>query len=175
MCQFLEPFYEITNMMSGSSYPTSKLYFMEIWKIQLIIEGNLLNEDVILKTMALNMKEKFQKYWKEYSIVLAFGAILDPRLKVDFIMYCYKKLDLLTYEEKTKKVLEKFKMLFGDYAKNLSISCGSLSQSPTEFVFMFQSNIEESKAKRSRIISVSILYLVFIVFIFSCFVLIINM
>ena len=46
--------------------------------------------------MALNMKEKFQKYWKEYSIVLAFGAILDPRLKVDFVMYCYKKLDPLT-------------------------------------------------------------------------------
>jgi len=89
MCQFLEPFYDITNMIFGSSYPTSNLYFMEIWKIQLIIEENFLNEDVILKTMALNMKEKFQKYSKEYSIVLAFGDILDPRLKVDFIMYCY--------------------------------------------------------------------------------------
>jgi len=142
MCQFLEPFYEITNMMSGSSYPTSNLYFMEIWKIQLFIEENLLNEDVIVKVMALNMKEKFQKYWKEYSIVLAFIAILDPRLKVDFIMYYYKKLDLLTYEEKTKKVLEKFKMLFGEYAKNSSMSCDSLSKSPKEFVFMSQSNIK---------------------------------
>jgi len=47
MCQFLEPFYDITNMMSGSSYLTSNLYFMEIWKIQLIIEENLLNEDAI--------------------------------------------------------------------------------------------------------------------------------
>jgi len=56
-------------------------------------------------------------------------------------------LDLLTYEEKTKKVLEKFKMLFGDYAKNLSTSYGSLSQSATEYLFMSQSNIEESKAK----------------------------
>jgi len=125
--------------------------------------------------MALNMKEKFQKYWKEYSIVLAFGAILNPRIKVDFIMYCYKKLDLLTYEEKTKKVLEKFKMLFGEYAKNLSISCGSLYQSPKEFISMSQSNIEESRTKRSRIISVSVFYLVFIIFICSCFVLIINM
>jgi len=62
MCQFLEPFYEIINMMSGSSYPTSNSYFMEIWKIQLIIEENLLNGDVILNTMALNMKENFQKY-----------------------------------------------------------------------------------------------------------------
>jgi len=67
MCQFLEPFYEIINMMSGSSYPTSNLYFMQIWKIHLIGE-NFLNEDVTLKEMALNMKDKFQKYWKEYNI-----------------------------------------------------------------------------------------------------------
>ena len=67
MCQFLEPFYEITNMMFGSSYPTSNLYFMQIWKIHLI-EENFLNEDVTLKEMALNMKDKFQKYWKEYNI-----------------------------------------------------------------------------------------------------------
>ncbi|XP_027905838.1 zinc finger BED domain-containing protein RICESLEEPER 2-like [Vigna unguiculata] len=96
MCQFLEPFYDITNMIFGSSYPTSNLYFMEIWKIQLIIEENFLNEDVILKTMALNMKEKFQKYSKEYSIVLAFGDILDPRLK-----------DLKMYQNESKSIIGK--------------------------------------------------------------------
>jgi len=78
MYQFLELFYEITNIMSSSSYPPSNLYFIEIWKIQLIIEENLMNEDVILKAMALNMKDKFQNYRKEYNIVLAFGAILNP-------------------------------------------------------------------------------------------------
>ena len=36
-------------------------------------------------------------------------------------------------------------MLFGEYAKNLSISYGSLSRSLKEFIFMSQSNIEESK------------------------------
>jgi len=169
MCQFLEPFYEITNMMFGSSYPTSNLYFMQIWKIQFIIEENLLNDDVTLKQMAMNMNEKFQKYWKEYNVGLAFGAILDPRLKVDFIMYCYKKLDILTYEEKTEKVLEKFKRLFKEYVMNLSIPDVSLSQSPTEYISMSQSNIKGRKLKRSRIISVSILYLVFIVFIFFLF------
>jgi len=156
-------------MMSGSFYPTSNLYFMQIWKIQLIIEENLLNEDVTLRKMTLNMKDKFQKYWKGYNIRLAFGAILDSRLKVDFITYCYKKLDPLTYGEKTKKALEKFKRLFKEYVKNLSIPSVSLSQSPTESISMSQSNIEGRKLKRSRIISVSILYLVFIVFNFFLF------
>jgi len=55
ICQSVEPFYEITNMMFSSSYPTSNMHFMEIWKIQLIIEDNVLNEDVTLKQIA-NMK-----------------------------------------------------------------------------------------------------------------------
>jgi len=55
-------------------------------------------------------------------------------LTIDFIRYCNKKLDLLTYEKKTEKVLKKFKILFGECAKNLSIPNGSLSQSPKEFI-----------------------------------------
>jgi len=50
-----------------------------------------LSGDVTLKKMAWSMKEKFKKYW-EYSIGLAFGAILDPQLNVDFIKYFYKKI-----------------------------------------------------------------------------------
>jgi len=72
-------------------------------------------------------------------------------------------------------MLEKFKRLFKEYVKNLSIPGISLSQSPNESISMSQSNTEGRKLKRSRIIFVSILYLVFIVFIFSCFVMIINM
>ncbi|RDX68893.1 hypothetical protein CR513_52067, partial [Mucuna pruriens] len=48
------------------------------------------------------IKKKFDKYWKEYSIMLAFGVILDPRLKDNFIKYCYTKLDPLTSKDKTK-------------------------------------------------------------------------
>jgi len=88
-------------MMSSSSCPTSNLYFIQILKIQLVIEENLLNEDI---TLIFNMKGKFQKYWKEYSIGLTFGAILDPQLKVDFITYCYKKIGSFNLGEKSKKV-----------------------------------------------------------------------
>ncbi|XP_075099470.1 zinc finger BED domain-containing protein RICESLEEPER 2-like [Nicotiana tabacum] len=35
--QFLEPFYETTNLISGSSYPTSNLYFMQVWKIECML------------------------------------------------------------------------------------------------------------------------------------------
>lgn len=59
MCKFIEPFYMITNMMSSSSYPTSNLYFMQVWNIQCIIVDNLWNEDDTMKEMTWKMKEKF--------------------------------------------------------------------------------------------------------------------
>ncbi|XP_059289836.1 zinc finger BED domain-containing protein RICESLEEPER 2-like [Lycium ferocissimum] len=34
ICQFLEPFYETTNLISGSSYPTSNLYFIQIENVK---------------------------------------------------------------------------------------------------------------------------------------------
>jgi len=38
MCQFLEPFYEITNTMSGSSYPTSNLYLCKFGNFSLLLK-----------------------------------------------------------------------------------------------------------------------------------------
>nr|GMD20405.1 zinc finger BED domain-containing protein RICESLEEPER 2-like [Ipomoea batatas] len=34
ICEFLEPFYEVTDLLYGSSYPISNLYFMQVWKIE---------------------------------------------------------------------------------------------------------------------------------------------
>ncbi|XP_050894573.1 zinc finger BED domain-containing protein DAYSLEEPER [Lathyrus oleraceus] len=65
--------------------------------------------------MSDNMKMKFDKYWKNYSIVLAFGAILDPRLKDKFLKFCYTTLDASTSEGKLKNVMDKFKGLYEEY------------------------------------------------------------
>ena len=43
MCEFLKSFHTITNLISGSSYPTSNLYFGEIWRIELLLTSNLAN------------------------------------------------------------------------------------------------------------------------------------
>ena len=34
MCAFLAPFYHITNLIFGPSYPTSHLYFMQVYSIE---------------------------------------------------------------------------------------------------------------------------------------------
>lgn len=85
------------------------------------------NEDNTIKEISWNIKEKFNKCWKKYSVGLAFRFILNPWLKDDFIKYCYTKLNPLTFEDKTKNVIQKIQMLYREYASNFSICGVSLS------------------------------------------------
>nr|KYP32284.1 Putative AC transposase [Cajanus cajan] len=116
ICKVLQPFYETTTLISDTSYPTSNLYFLQVWKIQCLLMGSVTNEDKFVRGMVGFMMEKFEKYWDEYSILLAFGAILDPRIKLETLGYCYKRIDMLTWEIKLEKVkgksLHVFLLLF---------------------------------------------------------------
>ncbi|MED6136980.1 hypothetical protein PIB30_060743 [Stylosanthes scabra] len=44
--------------------------------------------------MAEKMFVKFKKYWDEYSVALAFGAIFDPRFKINTLFIAMVKLIL---------------------------------------------------------------------------------
>nr|XP_016458429.1 PREDICTED: zinc finger BED domain-containing protein RICESLEEPER 3-like [Nicotiana tabacum] len=127
ICEALEPFYEITNLISGSSYPTSNLYFMQVWRIECMLKEKLNNEDKVIKDMASKMHEKFEKYWKEYSIILAFGAILDTRMKLQFSNFCYSKLDPISAQEKRAHVKNKLYKLYEHYANKQNIASASSS------------------------------------------------
>ena len=83
MCEFLHPFNVITNLISSTSYPTSNLYFMQVWKIECLLKAYVDSEDSIIKDMAMRIKVKFDKYWSDYSVVLAFGVVLDPHMKIN--------------------------------------------------------------------------------------------
>ncbi|XP_010549198.1 PREDICTED: zinc finger BED domain-containing protein RICESLEEPER 1-like [Tarenaya hassleriana] len=101
ICDFLEPFYEITNLFSGSKYPTSNLYFFQVWRIECLLKDYMTNgEDKMIESMANNMKEKFDKYWEEYSITLALAAVLDPRMKLELLEFAYNEVDPTTSKEK---------------------------------------------------------------------------
>ena len=111
----LESFYIMTNLIFGSSYPTFNLYFGKIWRIELLLTSNLVNENLLIQSMCCGMKEKFDKYWSEYSVVLAFGAILDLTKKLNFLRYTYSRLDPCGYEEKMVRVKKALYALFEEY------------------------------------------------------------
>ncbi|KAH7688641.1 Tam3-transposase (Ac family) protein [Dioscorea alata] len=140
--EFLEPFYDTTNLISGSSYPTSNLYFMQVWKIDVLLKENLSSEDVVISDMCRRMKEKFDKYWTQYSMVLAFGAILDPRIKLSMLAYFYGKV-----ESDSTKCQEKVSLHYS----NANKSCSSQPQSSSIITPTFTQGGGGMKSKGKRI------------------------
>jgi hypothetical protein len=121
ICAFLLPFCEMANLINGTTHPTANLYFLQIWKVQCVLVESLRDEDEVIKKMAERMMGEFEKYWDEYSVVLALGAVLDPRVKLSTLAYCYSKLDASTSERKLQQVKSKLYMLFDKYSsKNTS-------------------------------------------------------
>ncbi|KAH0635744.1 hypothetical protein KY289_035659 [Solanum tuberosum] len=130
---FLEPFYEITNLISGSSYPTSNLYFMQVWKIECLLKENSSNLDEVIKEMAIRMFNKFQKYWNRYSLVLSFGAILDPRFKMQLLEYCFSKVNSSSAKAQAATIKLKLYNLYEQYANNqIGTTAPTTWSKPTE-------------------------------------------
>ncbi|KAG6435991.1 hypothetical protein SASPL_100872 [Salvia splendens] len=71
----------------------------------------------VVKSMALKMKLKFDKYWKEYSEILSIGAVLDPRMKFKVLDYFYSRIDTLTSKDKILKLKMKLYVLYDEYKK----------------------------------------------------------
>ena len=93
------------------------------------------NEDLLIQSMCCRMKENFDKYWNEYSMVLAFGAILDPTKKLNFLRYTYSRLDPNGCKEKLERVKKTFYALFEEYSnKGASTSMASYVSQPPSIV-----------------------------------------
>ncbi|XP_057728680.1 zinc finger BED domain-containing protein RICESLEEPER 2-like [Arachis stenosperma] len=118
ICEFLFPFYETTNLISGTSYPTLNLYFLKVYHIQCVLMGSLRSEDKLLKSMGEKTMNKFKKYWKKYSVILAFGAILDFRFKISTLELMYEEIDAETAKGKVEYVKKKLYKFFKKYDKN---------------------------------------------------------
>ena len=117
MCAFLALFYHITNLISGSSYPTSTLYFMQVYSIENKLNENLYSEYEVIKDMVVRMKVKFDKYWSKYSVTLALGCVLDPRSKLNFLSFYYKRLYPYDHQKKVNMVKKALYKLFVEYTK----------------------------------------------------------
>ncbi|XP_061374142.1 zinc finger BED domain-containing protein RICESLEEPER 2-like [Gastrolobium bilobum] len=132
ICELLLPFYYITNLICGTSYPTSNWYFLLVWKIQCVLNDTLSDEDEVIKSMAERMVVKFEKYWDEYSVVLALGAVLDPRMKLSSLAYCFSKVNSAASDQTLEHIRRKLYMLFEKYSGNNSSNSNVQSAVPTQ-------------------------------------------
>ena len=129
----LEVFYTATKTLSGSKYPTSHLYFYQLWNIKKSLnkEGSFLirkiekeeasDQDIIIANMVEQMQTKFNQYWKETYMSACIPVILDPRYKYDLMEYLLSDFgtekEAETIMVEVKKNMEE---LFKHYSKEVA-------------------------------------------------------
>ncbi|XP_027114057.1 zinc finger BED domain-containing protein RICESLEEPER 2 isoform X1 [Coffea arabica] len=126
ICSFLQVFYEATNAFSGSKYPTSNLYFPQVFKIQLKLSEECKSSDDFMKRIGSQMFVKFNKYWSEFNLLLAIAVVFDPRYKFQFIEFSYNKL----YGPGSNELVKIRNALFdvyNEYVRTFNISGASSS------------------------------------------------
>jgi hypothetical protein len=122
ICAFLKNFYGLTNLVSRSTYPTSDIHLHHIWGIESSLQTLMLCEDDKIRDMASNMLNEFDKYLSEYSMILAFGCVLNPFLKFKYLEFMYEKLghDTETVKDKVSNVRKALYTLFNEYANKVA-------------------------------------------------------
>lgn len=113
----LEVFNEATNVFSGCEYPTSNLFLPEIWKIKELLNENIVDGCEYMKEMACKMKEKFDKYRGQCNLLMAIASILDPRYKMQLVIFCFPKMYVSEFEAKRNLTLiqNALQELFDEY------------------------------------------------------------
>ncbi|EEC79762.1 hypothetical protein OsI_21153 [Oryza sativa Indica Group] len=91
-CNYLKLLYDSAHSIMAAANPTSNLFFHEAWKLQLELSNATGHEDPVFSSIAKDMHERFDKYWKDCNLVLAIAVVMDPRFKMKLVEFSYSKI-----------------------------------------------------------------------------------
>ena len=157
ICKHLEVFYEVTQLFSGTMYPTANVYFPKVCEMKFALIGwSDSSASHLIKKMATSMLSKFNKYKNVVNEVMAVGIVLDPRYKIELMDYFYPQI----YGDGSDREIEKIKSFFRDMVteygskmKEKEISSSSLSQNQNLSEVIVVGKIEAWKANFAKHVS----------------------
>jgi len=76
----------VTNIISGSDYPTVNLFLTEVWRVKDILAKKSRDENDFIKAMVMKMNIKFEKYWGKCNLLMAIAAVLNPKFKMKLVL-----------------------------------------------------------------------------------------
>jgi hypothetical protein len=87
----LSKFYDLTELLSGTSYPTTNIFYKGFCEVRDLLDNWCLSTDLTIKLMAIDTRETFEKYWSSSSMSLVVACFFDPRYKRRVIEFYMKK------------------------------------------------------------------------------------
>ena len=156
VCEKLKAFKLVSELFSGSKYPTTNLFFPRICDLRLQIYEWSFDANEVIRKMAASMLVKFSKYWDEIHKILAVAVILDPRYKLDMVDFYADKFGADgSCLESVKGILSNLVLEYQNKLnteKNLNVSGGvesSMSSATDPDFYRFV-----NQRKRARVTSV---------------------
>ncbi|XBI24530.1 hypothetical protein VPH35_049617 [Triticum aestivum] len=133
MEKFIKPLYDITCTFLTTKHKTASLYFLGLYKVYRLF-GVTKGQENFMAGMVKDMTAKFDKYWSEYSLVLACAAVLDPRYKLNLVSFCFKKIyGDVGASQYTDRVVALLHRLFAQYEKSPSSCSAAVGSGVTEY------------------------------------------
>lgn len=141
---FLEIFYDATLNLSGSRYVTGNAFVEEIYDIGFTIKNYINDLNVGVKSMAQQMKLKFDKYWSNVNninVLMFIALVLDPRCKLRYVEWIVRRsYDVDDSYILCEKIRDTLRALFDFYSS-------SMPSSHNKSCFKVPSNTEISGSK----------------------------
>jgi hypothetical protein len=129
VCSKLRLFYDISELLSGTKYVTTNLFFPKICSVYLAVRKWCIVAHPRIEEMSSLMKEKFDKYWSDVHGLLAVADVLDPRFKLQMLRAFFTSVfgvDQATVEvERVRNLLYKLVLDYQHAAKDVATSNGA--------------------------------------------------
>ena len=121
----------MTEVFSGTKYPTSNFFFIHICEIRLSLGSWLTCEHDEVRQMTINMIDKFEKYWKDVNGVLIVATVLDPIYKMKLIEFYFP----LLYSDESNIHIERGQKLFKELIKEYEFKAKLYVSNPSAGAF----------------------------------------
>ncbi|OMO93748.1 hypothetical protein COLO4_16698 [Corchorus olitorius] len=95
--------------------------------------------------MATRMFAKFEKYWSDFSLILAVAVTLDPRYKLQFVEYSYQTL----YGENSEQFSKISATLYGLFNEYVAANASTSTSKSNTSSSASETQIEQPISARS--------------------------
>ena len=113
-------------------YATSNLYFPNVVRVRILLKEEMEKGDGFMKNMVAIMYGKYEKYYAEFSTIMAIAIILDSRYKFQFPEWAYKRIYGPDHVIELSLLKDKLFCLFDEYSKSTKGSATDIPSSNCE-------------------------------------------